>query len=138
MTSLKRRLCVERHVDAILRHKDVPTVQHVKQTNNWLYTTIYLSFVMLSASFLVLHHAYPFMDSSGSRNDNIKTDFDFKMSERINVVFRWVKTVPKILPHRCEIAEVFVRDPSSRLLLHTCTLRAILLRYVHSLRPRYD
>ena len=59
--TLPRTLC-----DVVLHHKDVPTVQHVIQTKNVLNTTIYLSFVMLSASFLALYYAYPFMDSSRS------------------------------------------------------------------------
>ena len=40
------------------------------------------------------------MDSSGSRNDTYKNDFNFKVSLRSNIACSWLKTVPEILMYK--------------------------------------
>ena len=94
MTSLKRRRYIERYVTMFGATK---TFQHGNTKENLLYTTIYISFVMQSVSFLVLYQTFPYIGSSGSRYDMYNTDFHLKISEISNIACRWVKMIPEIL-----------------------------------------
>ena len=95
MATLHRTLC-----DVVWRHKDVSTDPHCITRENWLYTTILISFVVQYVCFLVLYQTCPCIGSSGSQCGLFKTDCDFKMSEISNIACRWVKTMPELLKPR--------------------------------------
>ena len=78
---------------------------------------------MQPVRFLVLFQTFSYIESSGSRYNMYKRDFDLKMSEISSFACKWVKTMPGILkPMGLHALDSFV--------LGVCKLLRIALLFI--------
>ena len=96
MTSLKWQRYAERYVTLFGATKTFQPF-HTAIQRKTCFIRQFISVFDAIRRFLVLYQTFPYIESSGSRYNMYKTEFDLKMSEISNFAGKWVKTMPEIL-----------------------------------------